>query len=147
MRTTIVRFFEGCKGNADRLATCLLEHVDYVHDVDPSTGAQHGLEYTDKPRPRHFYNEVFTHNVATRILYNEYGRDFQSGSCKERMCRILSTVILGNPCVFAGYGINTYSWDEGRNNAVKRDSSTWVLGNTSSKATCGGERDARHDSD
>lgn len=91
---------------ADDLAECVCNSVSRFMGDGPGTtnpGASAGFELTDKPRPKDFLEEVFTMNVLTRLLYNEYGRGFGPGWDKRQLMRIMN-----NP----GDCGNAVNWDE-----------------------------------
>lgn len=68
-------------------------------------------ERTDKPPPEDCYEEVFTRDVTTRLLFNEYGRYLRPGRRKEIILRIILAG-EGASAIFTPTGIDAVAFDE-----------------------------------
>ena len=110
VRWLINLFFHVYEGIADFMAEALADAViTFTLNLDTKSC----VEFTDK-FPCNFYEEVFTTNVASRLLYNEYGRAFASGRDKRRMRRIMNNPDDGD----AALCWNDDSHDEFREHVV-----------------------------
>ena len=104
VRRAIEDFLRGCARVSEDIANSLAAYGVCV----PYPGS---LERTDKPPPQDCYQEVFTRDVTTRLLFNEYGRGIRPGKSKEIFHRIiLAEAFPGRS--FARDGINAVAFDE-----------------------------------
>jgi hypothetical protein len=104
-RDMIEDFFRGCARVSEDVAKNLAG-IGVASTCDPTS-----LEPTDKPPPEDCYEEVFTRDVTTRLLFNEYGRDLRPGKRKEIIFRIILAEKRAG-AIFAPTGVDAVAFDE-----------------------------------
>ena len=103
-RRAIKDFLRGCARVSEDVAKDLAGF-----DIAPPFPTS--LERTDKPPPEDCYQEVFTRDVTTRLLFNEYGSGIRPDESKEIFHRIiLAEARHGH--LFAPIGINAVAFDD-----------------------------------
>ena len=119
-RRAIEDFLRGCARVSEDIANNLAAYGVVI----PYPGS---LERTNKPPPEDCYQEVFTRDVTTRLLFNEYGRGIGPDESKEIFHRIiLAEAYPGHP--YAPIGINAVAFDEASREEYREVETGFLIG-------------------